>query len=42
MELLIFVWVEDGLTLRHNTVEAKQGYNTFGGMKIEDPNKDFS
>jgi hypothetical protein len=32
---------EDGLTLRHNTAEAKQGDNTFGGMKIEDFNKDF-
>ena len=27
---------EDGLILRHNTVEPKQGDDTFGGMKIED------
>jgi hypothetical protein len=32
---------EDGLILRHNTVEPKQGDDTFGGMKIEDFNKDF-
>jgi hypothetical protein len=40
-ELTNAVLSEDGLTLRHYTAEAKQGDNTFGGMKIEDFNKDF-
>ena len=40
-ELTNAVLSEDGLTLWHNTVEPKQGDDTFGGMKIEDFNKDF-
>ena len=32
---------EDGITLRHNIVEPKQGDNTFGGMPVEDFDKDF-
>jgi hypothetical protein len=40
-ELTNAVLSEDGLTLRHSTVEPKQGDSTFGGMRIEDWNKDF-
>jgi hypothetical protein len=40
-ELTNAVLSEDGLTLRHNTVEPKQGDTTFGGMPVNDFNKDF-
>ena len=38
-ELKNAVLSEDGLILRHNTVEPKQGDDTFGGMKINDFNR---
>ena len=40
-ELTNAVLSEDGLTLRHNTVEPKQGDTTFGGMPVNDFNKFF-